>query len=158
MTFTSQRSHNLQQGFSLLEIMIALLVVSVGVVAIIGLLSTSLDSSAKAHDDLNAVSFADMVFNYCHASDWSDIPTSEKILIPDYSSNTNKLVIGKVTPFESSAPNVTGTIQNIYSLTYHLHIAEYDNTKELTLQIWPGLSTNGSKRIFYTEIYNWSKN
>ena len=139
--------------------MLALLVVSIGIVAMIGLLGSSLDSSAKAHDDLNIVSFADMVFNYCHSvTNWNEISTHGSITVPDYDAVKTPIHIGQLAQFECQVPNVADNLRSTYTVSYILDIEVFGNSKELSLRIWPGLSTNGTERIFYTEIYNWVKN
>lgn len=153
-----QKSKRFKKGFSMMEILLALLVVSIGVVAMIGLLSSSLDGSAKAHDDLHVVSFADMVFNYCHsATNWDDIATEGTIRLPDYSGVDQTITIGSVARFDCEVPNNEGVITKIYTLSYLLNIEKFSHTKELSLRIWPGFSTNATERIFYTEIYNRKK-
>ncbi len=148
----------MRRGFSLMEIILALLVVSIGIVAVIGLLGTSLDGSAKAHDDLDVVSFSDLVLNYCHSvTDWNDISTNGTMLVPGYDGSTNALPIGSLAQFKVQDFNFENHHQHLYTVSYILDIAEFRNTKEITLRVWPGLSTNGSERIFYTEIYNWGK-
>ena len=137
-----------QLGFTLLEIMLALLVVAVGFVAMTGLLGTSLDTSTKSHEDLAAVSFADMVFNHCQATDFAAIPTSGALSLPGYDGQTIDLELGQTNRFQSAQ----------YTMSYFLSIAPPSATiKELTLQVWPGFSANGTPRVFYTEIYDWEK-
>jgi prepilin-type N-terminal cleavage/methylation domain-containing protein len=144
-----------RNGFTLIEIMIALLVITVGIVAMTGLLGTSLDTSAKSHDDLHAVSFADMVFNYCHSvTNWDAIPTRGSLDLPDYDGGTTELQLDSLAQFTCSIPP-----QEVYTVSYLLGIQQPTGSiKELTLQVWPGHGTNGTARTFYTEIYNWVKN
>ncbi|MEE9368109.1 MAG: prepilin-type N-terminal cleavage/methylation domain-containing protein [Pontiella sp.] len=138
-----------KRGFTLIEIMLALLVVTIGIVAITGLLGTSLDSSAKSHDDLNIVSFSDMVLNYYHAStNWSEVPPDGSWTVKDYEENPLDLTSGQFT---------SGIGKNGHTVSFQLTAANQDsNVKELTLKVWPGYNTNGTSRTFYTEIYNWA--
>ena len=145
MKMTASRS-----GFTLVEIMLALLVVSVGVVTMSGLLGTALDTSSTAHDDLHAVSFADMVFNYYHAADWGDVPPGGSQTIPDYSGGTVDLSTGQFTANAGRA--------DAYTLTFQFDATTDRSLKRLTLQIWSGLGTHGTPRIFQTELYDWEKN
>ena len=150
-----------KRGFTLIEIMLALLVITVGVVAVIGLLSTTLDSSAKSHDDLNVVSFADMVFNHCHSTNWNSISSSGTLSIPDYDEGTVSLHLGTIDSFTSYSLGTATISKEQYTLSYQLDVitsTQYPNTKELTLQIWTGFNASTRPRIFYTEIYSWAKN
>ncbi|VGO23038.1 type II secretion system protein [Pontiella sulfatireligans] len=137
-----------KRGFTLIEIMLALLVITVGIVAASGLLGTSLDSAAKSHDDLNIVSFSDMVLNYCHAvTNWSELPPDGTLAVPDYDGGTFNLQQGSLERFECPA----------YTVSYKLEAQTHGpSIKALTLQLWPGYTSNGTARVFYTEIYNWA--
>ena len=146
-------------GFTLIEIMLALLVVSVGIVAMVGLLGSSLDSSAKSHDDLSVVGFADMVFNHCHAStNWNAIPLSGTLAVPDYNEGTALLKIGSLERFACRVPGKSGVPAERCTLTYRLDIAQEGTSKKLDLQVRPGLNTTGEPRRFHAEIYDWTKN
>jgi prepilin-type N-terminal cleavage/methylation domain-containing protein len=151
-----------RRGFTLIEIMLALLVITVGIVAVSGLLGTALDSSAKAHSDLDVVSFSDLVFNHCHAlEDWDEIPTAGSLVLTDYAENPQPLALGTIAQFTSNAPGKNGIPAERYTVTYQLDIAlsaQHPAVKELSLQIWPGFSANGEPRRFQTEIYDWTKN
>lgn len=141
-----------RNGFTLIEIILALMLVSIGIVAVIGLLGSALDTSGKSHDDLNVVSFADMVFNYYHAhDDWSDIPPEGSWHIPDYAGTDTDLQNGTYTCL---LPGYAGVDKEAYTVTYSLDAEEIGKLKALTLYVWPGYSTNGQPRRFYTEIYN----
>lgn len=146
-------------GFTLIEIMLALLVVSIGIVAMIGLLGTSLDSSAKSHSELNLVSFADMVFNYYHSvTDWNEIPPDGSLLVPKYAS-TNFMDLSSGT-FTCRLPGVDGMPIDTYTVSYVFTARTRGlNIKELNLKIWPGRGNENDQnraRNFYTEIYNWT--
>ncbi|MDH3982388.1 MAG: prepilin-type N-terminal cleavage/methylation domain-containing protein [Kiritimatiellaceae bacterium] len=147
----------LNKGFSLIEIMLALLVVSIGFIAILGLLGTTLDSSGKARNDLNTVSFADMVFNYCHSVTNQDaIPVSGTLSVPSYDGSDTAISIGTLSQFTCQIPVAANTVKEVYTVSYQLNIIEDENVKTLSLNIWPGWSTKDSPRRFYTELYNWA--
>jgi prepilin-type N-terminal cleavage/methylation domain-containing protein len=155
------RSSNIKtdrSGFTLIEIMLALLVITIGIVASIGLLSSGLDSSAKSHDDMNIVSFADMVFNYCQVADFDTIPPSGTIQMPGYDQDTVNLAIGSVAQFTCSITGFSGNPKEAYIVTYRLDVIPDGQVKALSLKIWPGYDINDNPRRFYTEIYNWRKN
>lgn len=143
-------------GFTLIEIMLALLVVAIGIVAMTGLLGTALDTSEKSHDDLDAISFADMVFNYYHSTtNWNGIPPDGEWTVPDYNGGTVDLRTGQ--PFTCKIQGFVATnLEEPYTVSYILHATQPEpDIKALTLQVWPGYATNGTPRTFYTEIYNW---
>jgi len=154
-------SGNSNKGFTLIEIMLALLVVSVGVVAIIGLLGSALDASSKAHDDLVVVSFADMVLNYCHAEPFENIATAGSQAMPDQEGVVQQIAIGSRSLFQGFLPRwgfSQGSPAQEYAVTYELEtVAISANVKALTLKVWPGRDTSGEPRVFYTELYNWNK-
>jgi|GEM_PF-5339376 len=149
-----------RRGFTLIEIMLALLVITIGAVAVIGLLGTSLDTSAKSHDDLNIVGFSDLVLNHCHAVEFGSLPTSGNLNITNYAGEAVALQIGALSaqPFENRVSDADGTIQSRFAVTYQLDIIQTENPdiKTVTLQVYPGYSTNDNPRTFYTEIYNWT--
>jgi uncharacterized protein (TIGR02598 family) len=151
------------RGFTLIEIVLALLVVTVGVLALVGLLGSSLDTAAKSHDDLNAVGFADMVLNYFHsASDWDEIPPSsindEVFTVPDYTGGMLSIQLDTLQQFNSRPQGFEGSTNENYTVSYILSAQQAETIKTLTLQVWPGFGTNGTPRTFYTELYNWTKN
>ncbi|VGO12074.1 hypothetical protein PDESU_00624 [Pontiella desulfatans] len=147
-------------GFTLIEILLALLVITIGVVAITGVLGSSLDATAKTHSDLDAVCFADLVLNYCQAADFDAIPTSGSLSLPDHEQSDVSLSLGAVAQFPGRLPRSTITFggqAQEYTVTYRLDIVADGNVKAVTLQVWPGFSANGTSRTFYTELYNWDR-
>lgn len=153
-----KRSHT-KSGFSLIEIILALLVVAIGITAMLGLLGSTLDSSSRTRDDLHMTSFADLVINYCHSQpDWDQIKTSNTLSLPDYTGTQVDLLIDTVAPFTCNLPASTTNSVETYTLTYLLHITEAvpRKTKRISLSVWPGYSTNSRPQVFYTELYNWT--
>lgn len=150
-----------KQGFSLIEIIIALLVVAVGITAMIGLLGSSLGSSSKSRDDIHVVSFADMILNYFHAqTEWKNIPTEGTVSLPDYYGSTTELRQGSIAQFTLAEPtNDETSLWEAFTVTYKLQITQEEDTpkvKHIHLLVWPGYSTNSPPRRFYTEVYNWA--
>ena len=146
-------------GFSLVEIILSLLVVSIGIVAMLGLLGSTLDSSGRTRADLHAVSFADMVINYCSSSDdWDEISTSGFLTLPDYTGAMTALAIGSAAQFQCFQPGSGTNNTETFTVTYLLHVTETapGQTKQLSLSVWPGFTTNGPPRVFFSEIYNWT--
>ncbi|MDF7825578.1 prepilin-type N-terminal cleavage/methylation domain-containing protein [Pontiellaceae bacterium B12227] len=148
----------MKRGFTLIEIMLALLVLTIGIVSVVGVLSTALDTSAKAREDLDVVSFADMVLNHCHAmEDWNAIPTAGNLALTDYSENDLNLSINTIDRYTSRAFSLNGNAIEQYTVTYNLNIQQVGTIKTITLKVWPGYRSSGQPRIFQTEIYNWNK-
>ena len=150
----------MKRGFTLIEILLALLVLSIGIVSVVGVLSAALGTSAKARDDLDRVSFSDMVLNHCHAiENWQNIPSTPGTLpLKDYNGNAAYISIGLPAQYTSKTylNNGTNTIDR-YTLTYTLDIQQSGNRKIILLKIWPGFNRSGQPRLFQTEIYNWNK-
>lgn len=149
----------MKRGFTLIEILLALLVLTIGIISVVGVLSTALDTNVKARDDLDMVSFADMVLNHCHGiEDWNSIPNSGNLTLKDYSENDLILLIGPPAALYTSRSTLSdsSTIDR-YTVTYELDIQQSGNRKIVTLKVWPGYNSTGKPRLFQTEIYNWDK-
>jgi len=146
-----------RSGFTLMEIMLALLVVSVGILAALGLLGSSLDTSAKTHGDLDMVSFADLVFNHCHAAGFESVPASGTLRIPDYGQGEAELRIGSLARYTAMVPGFANTPKEAYAVSYRLEVLEDGRVKALSLLVWPGYDATATPRRFHTEIYNWSR-
>lgn len=144
-----------KRGFTLIEILLALLVIGIGVVSIVGVLVSTLDSSHKSRDDIHIVSFADMVLNRLHAEEnWSSLSGASSFQMKDYEGNTAPIAIGPVSRFPQ------GTAQNArtqFTVTYQLQLTQTQNRVKALLFVWPGFSTSGERYVFQTEIYNWRK-
>jgi prepilin-type N-terminal cleavage/methylation domain-containing protein len=155
------RSTHLKRGFSLIEIILALLVIAVGITAMLGLLGSSLGSSSKARADIHIVSFADMVLNYFHSqTEWNKIPTMGPVSLPDYYGNTVELAQNTTAQFTlSEQGDADQDAIGSFTVTYQLNIdqdEESPNVKRIHLEVWQGLSTNSPSRRFFTEVYNWA--
>lgn len=133
-------------GFTLLEIMLALLIIMIGVVAMSGLLGSSLDTAAKSHDDLTVVGFADLVLNYCNTLEFDQLEAG-LFDVPDSNGDPINLRIGSIEQYKT----IDGEI-----ISYRLNRKTTANVVALSLEVWPGPTTT-QPRLFYTEIYNWKK-
>lgn len=146
----------LKTGFSLIEILLALLVITLGVVTMAGLLGRSIESGTRASNDLHIVSFADMVLNQCHAEGWDHV-TPGSLTLKDYAGNTVSLSTGAAARFSSEAVGKDGRTSECFTVSYRLSIQESGRVKRITLHVWPGYTMTGTPRIFHTEIYDWKK-
>ena len=145
-----------RSGFTLIEILLALLVIMIGVVTMAGLLGSSMDAGTKASDDLHIVSFADMVLNHCHATAWDNL-TPGSLTLKDYAGNPATLTTGTTDRFSSEAIGKDGRSSERFTVSYQLSIQVNGHVKTVTLRVWPGYDITGTPRIFHTEIYNWKK-
>lgn len=148
------RTHS-TRGFTLIEIMLALLVITVGIVSIIGVLSSSIDTSAKSRQDIQIVTFADLVLNYGHAAGYEAIPATGGLTLIDEEGDRVTLPYDTVSTYTASLPG-TGTEPQEFTLSYRLRVSAKDDTKALYLEVWPGPNTEAADpQHFYTEIFNW---
>jgi prepilin-type N-terminal cleavage/methylation domain-containing protein len=145
-------------GFTLLEIMLALLVISIGIVSMIGLLSSSVDSSAKSHQDITAVTFADMILNYCHAEGFDALPTDTGLTFIDPNGRSAFMAYNSMETYTGELPGFGNALSQEYIVSYRMQVTEWTNTKSIHLEVWPGISTSTVEpHHFYTEMYNWNR-
>lgn len=139
-----------------MEILLALLIISIGIVSIIGLLTSTLGAGSKARNDLHIVSFADMVLNQLHTTDWTSL-SAGSIAITDYDEQMLTIRSGAQSQYTLPIRGKDGNSRDRFAVTYQLDLSGGDEFIEVTLLVWPGYSTAGEPKIFHTEIYNWSK-
>lgn len=147
-------------GFTLIEISIALLVLTVGILAIVGVSTSSLDAGRNTQDEQLAVAFADMVFGYYQSeTNWSNIPPDGNYTIDDYANTQLTLLPDTQTLYENLVidPTTGNTLTN--GILHYTFAAAQNSTstKELTLHIWPGYQKTKRPLIFHTKIYNWQQ-
>ena len=143
-------------GFTLMEILLALLIISIGIVSIIGLLTSTLGAGSKARDDIHIVSFADMVLNQLHTKEWTTL-SAGSIAITDYDEQTLTITPGTQSQYTLRIRGKDGQSQDRFTVTYQLDLGGGNDFIEATLLIWPGHQATGEPKVFQTEIYNWSK-
>lgn len=156
-------------GFSLIEVALALLVISVGLVAAVGMLPGSIDNSKRASDDTQQALFADYVLNSLRAmaantnifvERWSDINGSGPkipIAAPDMWDGGRSAVVTpgagyqKLTMKPADNPNIEEIV-----LYYDLKITDgaQPGLKRAELKTYTGslLNTN-SLRVFCADIF-----
>lgn len=157
-----------KSGFSLIEVALALLVVSIGLVATVGMLPGGLENSKKASDDTQSALFADYVLNSLRAlssvsnaavTRWSDIgDTKPKIPIaaPDMWDQGTTLTINPGTGKQniSFRPAANKDIEEL-AFAYDLVIQDLNaTTKRATLNIWiPSKLNTNSPQTYYADLY-----
>ena len=147
----------MRRGFTLIEVLLALLVVTTGVIAATGLLGSALDADAKARADLHAVSFADLVLNHLQAAErWEAIPTMGAWSLPDYRGKPTVVLLGGVHTFTSFSAGKVGSGRARFTVSYQLEIQQQGRVKQVSLKVWPGATPRGEARLFQTSIYDWN--
>lgn len=157
--------HN--KGFSLVELALALLVVSVGLVALIGLFVSGMNASQIADRETRAAFFAQTVFNTVTAEMQREWPSSlngqryelgTQWLVEggqpgsgfvEFSANSNAFKIAYAEP-QSTITNWFN-----YVLSPQIPLTGVDALRGIRLEVWPGqfVNTETNGVVFYTEIY-----
>jgi type IV pilus modification protein PilV len=168
-------------GFTLIEVVIAIIVVAIGVLAMFSLISTGMDASAKAVADTQGSIFADAVFNGFRANAaaasqqesrtnrtwtafWDNISTATNMVAMPMAwvGGADMRIIADNAPHDLTfvnQPQRTTSIAGIpnFSLRYRLATAPIGpgawKTHQLFLWVWPGRKTRAQDALrFYTEI------
>lgn len=148
----------MKRGFTLIEILLALLLLTLGIISVVGVLTTALGTNEKARSDIDGVSFADLVLNHCHAvTNWNALPATTSLSLTDDNGDLQKITMGSIAQYTSQSILFDGSTRDRYTVSYQLEIQQNGDLKAITLKIWPGYGATGLPRIFQTEIYNWSK-
>ena len=151
-----------QDGFSLIEVALALLVVSVGLIAAVGMLPGSLDNSKRATDDTQQALFADYVLNTFRtyassgAYTWSGATafTDQPVYIPavdKWDPATKQVVKGSGTITFTPVGSTIEEMSIAYDLSFH---DQGPDMKRAELQTWMISSSNTNTfRDFYADFY-----
>lgn len=172
-----RRASPSQAGFSLVEVALALLVASVGLMAVLALFPAGLDLSKKAQDDTQLSLFADEVLNGLRAIStstnvpWSAIVDQPSLRIPisgekeSTASQQNFLWDAGSTRFVEAGgglkPYSLKTLQNPLIeeivLRYELRIVDQGpEIKQATLRVLPGqVGAITNAYVFMTEFHRW---
>jgi len=144
-------------GFTLIEISLAILIISVGILSVIGLIGAALDTSKRVNDDLYAVSFSDLVFSHFHSiTNWAEIPAGPvSARIRDYNGEwINIQNEGEYTC--RVLPRFGNNEVDVFTVTYRIHAKQLGELKTMDIEVWPGYRKIGRPRQFHTEFYNWT--
>ncbi len=152
-----------REAFNLIEVMLALMVVSVGILAILALFPMGLDQNARSIGDTYIALFADEVLNGLRTvadDDWDALNKDISLPIAASAKFTT------VEPTEFSGADVYTNIYNNdwqsdpdiinHALRYRLELGTRgDNIKTATLWVWSGQwGTTKAPSIFYAEFFN----
>ena len=154
------------QGFSLVEVSLAILVIGIGMLAVLSMFTAGLDQNKRSIDDTKAAFFAEEVFNGLLAEserDWAAIGAN---------GGTTNLTAAADTTWDSPA-TLDAVIDNkIHTNVYHL--SEYPNivdrsfryclnverrdrcTKSATLCVYPGeYGSTNNPYVFFMSLFNY---
>ncbi|MBP7276157.1 MAG: prepilin-type N-terminal cleavage/methylation domain-containing protein [Kiritimatiellae bacterium] len=156
------------RGFSLVEVSLALLVVSVGILGAFALIPAGLSTNRIAIEETQSAMFAETVFNAVRAQAqaglWNNI--ADRRLTVDYPGTSGRAMY-------SSAQNIrppqifplvvkAEANSNIADLALKYRMAVTDpvpgKVKRITLEVWPGefpnTGSNTNAYLFCTDILN----
>jgi uncharacterized protein (TIGR02598 family) len=161
-----------REGFTLIEVALALLVISIGLLALFGLFPIGLDANRAALDETRAALFADEVLNGVRAQAslqrWDDIAANIRLPppSPDVWFNPSNLVVevtgGDTNTFRTLVYEKRGTreingqpqIYRDFGIRYRLEIENIDEyRKAVRLKVRPGEFGTTDTFNFYTELY-----
>jgi type II secretory pathway pseudopilin PulG len=150
----------LYAAFSLIEVTLAMLVVSVGILAVLGLFPLGLDQNARAIADSHAGLFVEEVFSglrACAETNWDGLSIDTTLSSANYPgvgvtrfSGTNMAVHTNV--YSNSVTHIVD-----HALRYRLTLNSNGNIKAAMLCVWDGQfgSTNAAPNVFYQEFFNY---
>ena len=152
-------------GFTLVEVALALMVISIGLMAIFGLFSTSLGFDRESKDDTYAAFFGEDILNSLRAvipeMNWADITQQGKIRIEPsgrdnwLEPNALRVEITDAWKLNKYINDETDERLPEYAIRDRLQIRKWDNIGRAVLEVLPGEfgPTNAVKR-FYIEFPN----
>lgn len=169
------KTRSKRKGFTLVEIALALLVISIGLLALFGLFPVGLEANKAALDETRAALFAEEVLNGVRAQaslqPWNDI--TDNIRLPPPSpdvwyqpENLRVEVTGgdsetfRTLVFEKLGTREIGGSRQRYrdfGIRYRLEIEDIprnDYRKAVRLMVRPGEFGSTNTFVFYTELYN----
>ncbi|MCX6997569.1 MAG: hypothetical protein NTV49_10895 [Kiritimatiellaeota bacterium] len=138
-------------GFSMVEVALAILVLSVGLLAVFGLFADGLGANQKTIEDTQSALFADEVLNGFRAAALTNAWAAQpNITIPEIWKTPRDISYGvlNVRDYKYSN-NVTAD----YTYRYGLSTNAMGNVQGVTLTVYPGIGGT-TTNVFYTEVYN----
>jgi prepilin-type N-terminal cleavage/methylation domain-containing protein len=165
-------------GFTLVEIAVALLVVSVGIMAIIGLFPVGLESAKRIKDEAMILQFKDFVFatvrelstdaDPVSAASWNVVEspaTYQWGANPALWKDADRLCLRPNAGLQTNTYVHAGSGMESHALRYDLVVSNCTffaalgngrRGKAVHLRVWPGEfgpTNDVSAYIFYTEVY-----
>ena len=158
------------RGFSLVEVSLALLVVSVGVLGAFALIPASLSTNRIGIEETQSAMFAETVFNALRAQTcaglWNHIV--DRRLNLDYPGTTGRPMYSSAQVIRSFPPQVLPLVVKAESdsniadlaLRYRMAITETvpGKVKRVMLEVWPGeyanIGSNTNAYLYCTDLLN----
>lgn len=160
---TANRRRGSRRAFSLIEVSLALLVVSVGILSVLSLFPMGLDQNARAIADSHAGLFADEVMSglrACAETNWAGL--NGNIVLPVAADAAwGNSATGELDTLFTIRTNIYKLPDSIvdHALRYQLMLATNGNIKAATLYVWGGefgaTGTTSAPSIFYEEFFNY---
>jgi type IV pilus assembly protein PilV len=117
------RSHRLRptaaRGFTLMEVLVALLVFSLGVLALVAIQATAARMATDARDRATAAFLADqllarmLIADPATAATFAHMPTGTQACNPSGSASTNAVVTGWLAEVADQLPNAGSALQQV---------------------------------------------
>lgn len=158
-------------AFSLVEVALALLVISVGLAAVFALFPSGTDANRRAIQDTQIGLFADYVLNgfryEAEAVTWAEVNDSGGFSISPLAGVTGTDYVwsnpDRVTADRSKTEAIIYRVANssIEEMAFRYRLRVFDvagkaNVKALVLEVWPGAyGLLTGTNVFYTEVYNY---
>ena len=151
-----------RNAFSLIEVMLAMMVISVGLLAIMSLFPMSLDQNARAVANGQAALFADELLNgirACADENWDGLDGSLELPVA-------AVEFWDGAPANRFSLNGTNLMTNLYNLAadtnlmnhvvrYRMALVTNGNIKAVTLWVWSGqYGVTSAPIVFYAEYFN----
>ncbi len=152
-----------RSGFSLVEVALALLVVSVGLTSILGLFLTATTANKRAIQDTQIGLFADYVLNglrwRAEQVPWADITDDGTFSIPSLGGQyawvaPDAIVVDREQIRVVAYNPVKEPSIEEMAFHYQTRITDLGATRKgVTLSVWPGAYGLTETNEFYTELY-----
>ncbi len=139
-----------KNGFSLVEVCLAVLVVGLGLMSIFAMFPTGLAASEAAAADTETGLFAEQVL-WGLQSSATEVTWTQWKKVPLSSSDFNISDGGKTVAFETETINDAKNIR--YKLTFATPTSRSDRVKEVTLSAASLKASPVVTNVYYTEIY-----
>lgn len=168
-------AHN-QNGFTLVEIALALLVASIGLLGLFSVFPAGVQMNKMSIDETQAAMFAEQVLNGVRAqaatSTWSQLKNGVNLPppTPDVWSDPDTLSVrvtpGSVNNFVTLRYTTKGALAGStteymdYGVRYRLEIDQIPNSFRyaVRLKVRPGEFGTTNTYVFYSELYNHGQN
>ena len=138
-------------GFSLLEIVAALAIATMGALGALGLIGTALELAQRSRDDLVAASFASMVFGALRVADPAEIPPAGDWRVPGFDGRVLDLRSGRYEmPFRVAGD---GHDSGRLLVRFRFEARMDGGLHEMELRVFPRSDGGGEPRTFRFERF-----